>query len=292
VLPNLSYFKEYIAQALSPLWASDLPLWSKLAYYLPFVNIGQLDNPDRFGFWGRNYIAFAAIILAFVLTNRKSSVWRAAALLGCIAIIALIPAVASPQQQWSFGSFFAGAVMALLFYMLRAVQRTNHARALNWLIIVASIFVFSLPVAQIQTWVPQDAKSRAQAKAITDDFVAKMNPYQAENPAHPAVFFTFVGPIPSFDIGIRYYKQYRTIPAGLNESYAIDSSIIDGGLRSFAYIVMLSDGSRLSQIMESSRDVEAYQQRIKAAWNLEKLSGLPYAGTTYSLYRIISKKSH
>jgi hypothetical protein len=291
VLPNIDFFKAYIAQALSPMWASGKPLSWKLQFYLPFLTPeeGIIQNGMRF--WGRNYLAYTLIFGGFIYTAGRSNVWRPALLLAAVAMIALIPIALSPQQQWSFGSQFAGAVFAVAFYMMRIVQRSRIAIGANWSIIAASAFVFQIPVVHLQSWIDPSPMVMSQAQAVTHNFVSRMRPGENGNPVNPSVFFTFSGPIPDFDFGIRYFRQYGVIPAGLSESYSVDQSIIDGGLGNYAYVVMLSDGSKLPTFVESNRSLAAYQEQIKGSWNLEEISRMPYGTTNYILYRVIGKKA-
>lgn len=291
VLPNIDFFKAYIAQALSPIWASGKPLSWKLQFYLPFLTPEDAGVNDKTLFWGRNYIAYALVVLGFVYAAGRTKQWRPALLLGAVALVALIPITLSPQQQWSFGSQFAGALFAMIFHMMRMVQRSRIATGINWAIIVASVFAFQVPVTRLQPWLDSSAKSMAQAQSVTHEFVSHMRPGADGNPKHPSVFFAFSGPIPDFDFGIRYFRQYGVIPAGLSESYSVDQSIIDGGLDNYAYVVMLSDGSSLPTFVESNRNLAVYQQKIKGNWNLSEISRMPYGTTDYILYRVISKKS-
>ena len=290
VIPNFKFFKTYIAYALGPLWAAEVPLKVKLLYYLPFVG-GDGEND----FWGKNYVSFVVVIVCFAVAvakidDKKRVLIRATAILAA-TLVAYLPIVLSPQIQWSFGAFFAGAVMALLFNMFCVVQRTFNQRVIaNLIIIVASLYVFNLPTRKIQGFIPSDAKGLAEAETIVNDFVAKMNPNIIGNAPRPSVFFPFIGPIPYWDFGIRFYRQYRVLPSGLDQSITVDSSIIDGGLSAYNYVVMFGEGFKLLTSFESNRSLAANQKKIYDNWNLQELSKLPYAGADYKLYRVVSKK--
>ncbi|MEI5996844.1 hypothetical protein H3V53_06400 [Paraburkholderia bengalensis] len=291
VLPNLPFFKAYITQALSPTWASGGPFGWKLRYYMPFITPSDVEDNKPYGFWGRNIAAYAIIFLCFAGFVRSLKVWRKAALIACVAVIALIPAVMSPQQQWSFGSLFAAAVVALLFFMMRAIQTTRAASAANWIVIVSSILVFNVTVVQYRSWIQSSPQTTQEAKAITEDFVSKMDPKISGNAPSPSIYFPFSGPVPDFDFGIRYYRKYHTIPMGMVEAFTFDENVINGGLKDYSYVVMLSDNFQLIEFLESNRRRGEFQKRIEERWNLEKLSTLPYANATYSLYRVVSMKN-
>ncbi|MFM0498156.1 hypothetical protein [Paraburkholderia caledonica] len=291
VLPNLPFFKAYIVQALSPTWATGGSLGWKLRYYMPFITPNEPDATDPFRFWGRNIVAYLVIFMCFTAFVRSRKAWRKAALLACAALIALIPAVMSPQQQWSFGSMFAAAVVALLFFMMRAVQATRAATAANWIVIAASIAVFNVAVVDYRPWLQASPRTAQEAKVITEDFVSRMDPKVAGNPPSPSIYFPFSGPVPDFDFGIRYYRKYQAIPMGMVEAFTFDEYIIAGGLKDYNYVVMLSDNFRLIDFLESNRRRGEFQKRIEDRWNLEKLSTLPYANATYTLYRVVSMKN-
>ena len=290
VIPNFKFFKTYIAYALGPLWAADVPLKVKLLYYLPFVG-GDGDND----FWGKNYVSFVVVIVSFAVAvarsdDKKRVLIRTTAIL-VATLLAYLPIVLSPQIQWSFGAIFAGAVMALLFNMFCVVQRTSNQRVIaNLIIIVASLCVFNLPTRKIQGNIPSDAKGLAEAETIVNDFVSRMNPKITGNAPRPSVFFPFIGPIPFWDFGIRFYRQYQVLPSGLDQSITVDSSIIDGGLSAYNYVVMFGEGFKLQTAFEANKNLAAYQKRILDNWNLQELSKLPYAGADYKLYRVVSKK--
>jgi hypothetical protein len=175
--------------------------------------------------------------------------------------------------------------------MLRTVQQSRVALAVNLPVIVASLVVFTVPVTRLQVWMQSSPMTMDEARSITHDFVAKMDPSIAGNPANPSIYFTFSGPVPDFDIGIEFFRRYGSIPAGLTESYTVDRNIIDSELSNYAYVVMYSDGSQLPAFVESNRNLTRFQEEIKANWNLQEISRLPYGNADYILYRVVSKKA-
>ena len=294
VLPNFEYFKQYTAWALSPKFTNThLTIWQKIFYYAPFLKTGITEHEK---FWGSNYTSYAVILASFIGTlisiAERKKIIAGAGLLLLVIIAAWLPVTLSPQFQWSFGSFFAAALISLIFYMFREIQQTSRfAWIINLVIIVASLAVFSLPDRSIQKFLPVGAASTNQAREIVDTFVSKMDPNNLDNAKRPNVFFPFSGPIPDFDFGIRYFRKYSELPSGLVESLSVDNAVIDGGLAPYNYVIMIGNETRLEGGSEANRRVMYYQNQIRKGWNLQELSRLPLDGNEYILYKVVSRKN-
>lgn len=294
VLPNLTYFEQYIKQALSSRWSTDATLAQKMMFYLPFVP-STLNKPGPF--WGNNYVGFLLVIATFAIgVLRHSDLKRlaiTAACLVCMVVAVYIPIVTSPQIQWSFGAFFAGGILALMLFGFRVGQTTTTrvTTAVNIGIIVCGAAVFHVSTRYYEPWIHHNQKDVSQARAIVETFVDKMSPNLPANNGNRAIYMTFTGAIPKFDFAIRYYQQYRLPVTSIVEAYAVDESSVDQ-LSNYQFVVMIEHGEHVLTSASAYAQADTLQKSLRAAWNLEEISTMPFADARYVLYRVVSRKGN
>ncbi|ODV43715.1 hypothetical protein AWV79_15055 [Cupriavidus sp. UYMMa02A] len=291
VLPNFTFFRDYIRQALSARWSINEPVYMKAFYYLPFAK--SPPNLPVNGLWGSNFWSFILIAAAFTgaFIKRKNKVALAGAGLILLATIAaLAPISLSSQIQQSFGSFFACLVIAIFVYMHNRLQWIEGAsKIVNVVLIALSALSFTVATRGLQEWIPNGEGTTAQAQKVVQGIVSELNPNANGNIKTPAIYFTFTSPIPAFDIGIEFYKRYGSLPSSLVEAYVPEDVVASEGIGAYQYVVMYSP-DLLPKINDANREQASFQKKIFSSWNLTEVGNFPFAGAEYRLYRVGSRR--
>jgi hypothetical protein len=199
-----------------------------------------------------------------------------------ICIVSYVPLTLSPHLQESFGSLFAGALMATMMFAYRTAKiDIGNRLILDLCLLFATVYSMEkVPISPYQTGMSSSTYSVQQAEEVVDHFAATMARDSDDAALGPSVFFTS-SPIPYFNFGIRYFEKTGKLMGSMVQPSTGDKEVLNSLLSSSNYVVLSACAfkSGLREIV-----CNAARQFVLQQTGLIEIERQPFEGSDYVLY--------